>query len=208
MLVWTEIVLAGFIFEPYMGNHRKTASSHFTFDNKAGGGFNHWTGRSDPFFYGTRIGYQTFLNIMFGLEWTGEYLRRYEFKLRPEHTFTFNNNPTDTFWIKPFVMHYGIWVGIELPIRIRYWASYYPYTRWKAMGRYVPQVITDRDVLEGSSYAMGLGFLLHENISINVEKRVSNFPDGQRPNGVGYTYRYDLREKSYGVSISFPLRSK
>lgn len=172
LMLMATTAKAGFLVEPFLG-FGFTSGDFGTSDVTA-------TGTT----MGARVGYQM-LGVMGGLEYA----------MSPESTWEFKGT-TDTDKIKLKRTQIGAFVGYNLPILLRAWASYQFSS--KAEG-----TLTGTDYsFEGSATTLGVGFTGLPFVSLNLEYKMYSFDD----NKAGSSKLTDkLEVNEVLLSVSLPL---
>lgn len=182
-----KVALAGVLIEPYvgysmLGKMTKTESSVERSYNYSGLNF------------GGRLGAQ-YLGLMGGLIYDhGSYTATFKKPL--------NLMPSDGDESKWSANSYGLFVGYNLPILLRFWGSYFFKSDWEAtdtQGGY-----NKNDTLNGSAYELGVGYTALPFLSLNLQYRVTDFDKIERATGTK-TNLNDTNAKSLLLSVSLPI---
>ena len=161
---------AGVLLEPYMGMHFNSSAE--------------LTGVTDEFEVsgmglGARLGYQN-LGLMLGLNYK---TAAFEFKPKTGSTVDIDHS------------HYGLFVGYNLPVMVRFWAEYV--------------VGGSADVKDGGNFEkitgtqLGIGYTGLPFISLNFELGNLKYDDFKDQAGASSSSTTDLT--TYMLSVSLPI---
>lgn len=173
---------AGFFVEPYVGyglgdGERQTSAGATIADEE-------WSG---PLF-GARVGGSTMM-----LNYGVDYSRRLEFDHESKTNGVTTKNKMDGSYL-------GAFLGVDFPVLVRAWASYY-----------FDVSMEDQDgtnkgnEVSGNGYALGVGFTGLPFVSLNLEYRMLDFDEIKDVTTGQTTTPADYTAKELIFSVSVPL---
>jgi len=174
LLVFTPQAKASLLLEPYLGyalNGKgiNSGSTDISYDTVT---------------YGARVGYSSIIGLMFGIDYSLQ---------SPEIDFEQPNGTIDS--DKRDKSQLGVFVGYELPLLFRGWATYYVASKLEH---------SDGDKETGNGYAVGVGFTGLPFLSLNLEYRSCEYDEIERASN-GDKEAIDRGLKEILLSVSLPL---
>jgi len=193
---------AALLIEPYAGYAGIRGKSEFDYED--GVSYNFWYLKSQTQLAGGRLGYQMpVIGLMLGIDYTYQPNHKIKAYREPNQTFTFLGEDTPSYVYYVRTNHVGLFAGVDLPILLRAWASYY-YSNMRVTGSQSPMVLVDGDTFEGRGFGFGIGFKLIPFTSINFEYRRFKYGD-HKPQGQDYNYHINKRTTEFMATLSIPL---
>lgn len=202
-LLSVNSVHAEFLVEPYVGFLRGEGEKTVAFNDGSGS-----LKMDSEYFgpsYGARLGYET-MGLIVGLDYSSSSYE-VEAKARTSNA-TWNSNTIGTEKYDVDDAYLGIFVSYQAPVLFRLWGTYFLAVERKLTSDSNGTGIFKRnDKMEGTGFAIGIGYTAMPFVSINLEYRTIDFE--QNTGGVDTTSptgrKYDSTDSQMLLSVSLPF---